>query len=461
MHDLTISPSLEEIAASAQQQPDGVLLGQPQRAWRQKTRHELGLETQRPIIATGHQTLLWHPGILAKYIVMDAVADDYDLGRANLVVDQHVDRFGEFEVPVRSSDGSLSSRRIELTTSRKDVPMGLQPAFTAPSDALKLPFAANYIEQGVSRIIDAVNRNTDAPNAALQMAMVLSDLMSRWVKPVSNVTATDLMQTSLAHALLTAMADDPHTCAQAYNAAVSQVSEAGIGPLLIRDDYVELPLWRIRPDGRRMRAYDSDVQAALEDPSGPMLLPRALFMTALVRLGMCDVFIHGTGGANYDRAMELWLDRWLNVKVAPVAVATATLYLPLLEPDQRAECQDVQRARQALRRAWHDPQSLTNNQIPGPAKRAMLEEINALPRRSPLRKARFFKMHQELERLRDLYSTDLQAAEEQLLRAQRRVNDTQIARRRDWPFPLYPQAMIDQLAAAVRNGITAAAHADS
>ena len=39
-----------------------------------------------PVIATGHQTLLWHPGILVKYLLTDAIARVHGLAAANLVV---------------------------------------------------------------------------------------------------------------------------------------------------------------------------------------------------------------------------------------------------------------------------------------------------------------------------------------------------------------------------------------
>jgi hypothetical protein len=452
--NLHIQPSLDEIAASARQQPEGVLFGHGQRQWREKTRLELGLETDRPIIATGHQTLLWHPGILAKYMVMDAVADAHDFGRANLIVDQHVDHFGVFDVPLRRSDGSLAVRSIELAPSRKDVPMGLQRTFSPQRDPMHLSFASDSVAQGVQQILHAVRQHQDAPNAALQMAMVLSDLMARWVKPVTHVTATDLGQTSLSRALLQAMVDDPHACAHAYNTAVAAISDAGIGTLLVRDDYVELPLWRIREDGRRMRAYDNDVQRVLDDPMQSPLLPRALFMTALVRLGMCDVFIHGTGGANYDRAMELWIHNWLGVQVAPVAVATATLHLPLMNDQQHMTAEQdshrtVEQALHAARHAWHDPEAAAMQQQMGARKAELLQMIDALPRRSTKRKAAFFEMHRVLDELRTAHHDVVMHASQRAEQARRMVEDARIARRRDWPFPLYPIAMIDQLSQVI------------
>lgn len=455
MIDLHLNPALHDFADLARRQPNRTLLGHSQSTWREMTRLELGLAVDRPIIATGHQTLLWHPGILAKYMVMDAVADAHGFARANLIVDQHVDHFGEFEVPVRSADGSLTVRSIELVHAQPDVPMGLQRAFTATADVRRLSFAAPCVEQGVHRILQAVNRHRDAQNAAMQMACVLSDLMSRWVKPVTHVTATELGQTSLSRALLEAMVSDPHGCAEAYNAAVLQVPGAGIGTLLVRPDYVELPLWRIRGDGRRMRAYDNDIQNLLDDPALPPLLPRALFMTALVRLGMCDVFIHGTGGANYDRTMELWIRHWLGVEVAPIAVATATLRLPLLDasgqPVTSAGTGDIEKLRHDFRHIRHDPKIAHDEMMPSVTKQAMLEKINALPRRSPQRKAAFIEMHRRLELLRSEEKQAIDRALGELESSQRHAADERVAMRRDWPFALYPQEMLDELAGAVRS----------
>jgi hypothetical protein len=339
MPDLIIKPDCAAWGGTAENPPAGELFGHPLRDWRTKTRAELGLDTERPIIATGHQTMLWHPGILAKYLLVESVASAHRWAKANLIVDQHAGGYGEFDVPIRRGDGSLSVRRLELVRAPKDVPMALHEPFTPPKPPKHLAAALPSVERGVERIHESVYRHRDAPNAALQMGRALADLMADWVDPIPNVTATELIETSLSRAMIEAMANDPHRCAEAYNRAVRSLPEAGIGPLLVRDDYVELPLWRVRDDGRRMHAYDNDVQDQLDDPvDGPRLMPRALLMTALMRLGMCDLFVHGTGGANYDRAMERWIADWLGVTPGAIAVASADVYLPLCDPDEPATC---------------------------------------------------------------------------------------------------------------------------
>ena len=73
-----------------------------------------------------------------------------------------------------------------------------------------------------------------------------------------------------------------------------------------------------------------DLERALESRDGEamLLMPRALLLTALVRLGMCDLFIHGTGGLIYDRVTEQWFADWLGQaegSIAPMIGVTAAV----------------------------------------------------------------------------------------------------------------------------------------
>ena len=117
------------------------------------------------------------------------------------------------------------------------------------------------------------------PNAALQMAAALAELMSPWVSPWPDVSSSDLMKTSLARAILVEMARDSRACANAYNSAVAALPDAGIGALAMSGDRVELPLWRRGADNRREHADDGDVRRWLAgDDNESELLPRALLL---------------------------------------------------------------------------------------------------------------------------------------------------------------------------------------
>lgn len=453
--NLSIEPHCSQWLAllDAHTVADGSLAGRTLAEWRATARHELGLAVDRHVIATGHQTLLWHPGILAKYLAAHAFAQQHDLATANLIVDQHAEGFGAFEIPVRRTDETLAARRIELTTPRPGVPMGLHDPFDPAPLPTELRAALPSVERGALMIHDAIAQHRDAPNASLQMARALNHLMKPWIDPMPAVCATSLVNTSFGRALMEKMIENPQSCAELYNAAVRDVPDAGIGPLLIRDDYIELPLWRIGDDGRRMHAYDNDVETWLDDPTTFTIMPRALFMTALVRLVMCDIFVHGTGAAIYDRAMELWIDNWLGVVAAPKVVATADVYLPLLDDDDRRS-PSITNARQHYRRLWHDPETVNGAPHPGETKQHWLKTISEAPRRSLARREAFYRMHDALDELRHAHADAVLDAEQQLRAAERVAQNCAIAGRRDWPFPLYPTAMIDDLAESVHKALS-------
>ena len=415
--------------------------------WRRRTRGELGLAVDRPVVATGHQTLLWHPGILIKYLAVGAmIGDGQAIAAANLVVDQHTAGYGSFDAPGR--DPELSVRAIALTAARPGVPMGWHPAFVPP-DPPAFAAALPSVEAGIGRIFAAVRACTDRPSAALQMAAALRELMSPWVRPGREVSSSDLMRTSLAAAILREMDREPRACASAYNTAVAASPEGGIIPLAVTDDRVELPLWRRGAGDRREYADNHDLGRWIAGGDDrPVLLPRALLLTLLVRLGMCDLFVHGTGGARYDRAMERWVEGWLGLAPAPIAVATATLRLPLGRAgEQPVAMADAQRE---LRRAWHDPEPGSR---PGPLKSEILAAIETADRRSRRRLDAFRRLHKELERLRRDHADRTEAAERQVELARRQALEAPIAARRDWAFPLYPPEMIDDLAVAVNAEI--------
>src|SRR5262249_17086407 len=162
-------------------------------------------------------------------------------------------------------------------------------------------------------------------------------------------------------------------------------------------------------------------------------------------LAGCDLFIHGTGGIAYDRASTLWLTAWLTTDathLAPTAMATATLLLPLgvdpVTPDQ------VARARWRAHHAAHTPAHPADH----PAQRRKLELVGAIaraPRRSHARADLFRSLHDLLTQSRAARTdrfTHLRAQSVDLLA---RAREGALAADRTWPFPLHPEPALRAL----------------
>lgn len=209
-----------------------------------------------------------------------------------------------------------------------------------------------------------------------------------------------------------------------------------------------------------MRAWADDLERAAGGAGSIVLRPRALLLTALMRLGPCDLFVHGTGGAAYDVAMGRWLLDWLGVHVAPSATATASMHLPF--PEGEAPRIDLHVAQHALRDARFDPEqgeaSTQATTRPGPHKRRLLAAIDAAPRRSFQRRAAWRTLHDELAGMRAEHASSLAACERALEVAQRQARERPIVESRTWPFPFFEPGALESLRATVAKPLHGQVH---
>lgn len=400
---------------------------------------------QSPLVMSGHQAILWHPGILAKYIAASACARAAGAAAAWVVVDQDTPPPHELAWPRRTS---INSDRVLIGAQRlnyaapcdHDVPACARPtlvAGTAEDDSLFIDPAG-----ALPRIRAAINHAPSSPNAAAQVTRAIESLLPPSVAPVPAFFATSIARTDFFAAMVRHMRSDPRRCIETYNAAALAHPDADIRPL--DASVLELPLWHISgPLGRATRrlvvAGDLEVIPAHE------LAPRALLMTALLRLAACDLFIHGTGGVAYDRITGAWIASWLgpDTAPAPTALATATLLLPLdaAPPDPLAD--EATTAQLAYRDALHKPGSLGDQTLES-QRRALVESIAASAYRSAQREHLYRDLHRLLARHREQHAPAIEARRAAALAARRSAKD-RAGSIRTWAFPLYPESSLSRL----------------
>jgi hypothetical protein len=417
-------------------------------------RRELGIPTDRPIVMTGHQAAFWHPGILAKYLGADALAAATGAAAAWIVVDQDEPQ-SSVRYPVIHADGRLEVRTLGLEGGRSP------PRAEAREAAGPPPFVAS----GLESIRHALENHAAEPSPARRIAAAAADLMAPLLSSAGRdaplVMATALSRTSLFRELAARMARDPEACILPYNAGAARHPAAGVRPLHADpvQDRWELPLWRlgrVGGAGGRRHVYAEDL------PSIPLaeLAPKALFMTGLLRLGGCDLFIHGTGGGGgepsagaagdggYDRITEEWLAAWLGedaADLAPIAVISATLRLPVDVPPPPTPA-EAARTVWLAHRARHNP-GVIGDKPHEEQRRAVLGELNAAAR--PLRARYFRDLHLVLDGYRRARSQELARLEAAAAAARSRLSDGPILEDRTWAFPLHPPEALRDLGAAV------------
>jgi len=425
----------------------------------------------RPIIATGHQPWLWHPGIMAKYLA--AYQACATAGRPlpsmfHVIVDQDDRVPMALEVPV-VVDKRVTEQRIEFAgpvgpEGAQQNTTGVASASSTPIDFVAAQSAFTEAQRlsgltcDLNPLIEAWRKlGEQAPTVkslAEQLALVLGYLLEPYIGQVPVVFASQLSQWSWFEEVWQRMQAEPRACVEAYNRAALAEPDAGVALLGSYSDRIELPVWALVDGKPRQRVWIQlkgqekqlmiDGQVAAEPMS---LAPRALLMTALLRSSGCDLFVHGRGGELYDRVTEKWWSDWFGTTLAPMATVSCDLTLAesTLSDLPLADERQVQAA---VWRRHHLPHNIDRElelDIPeAQRKRYLLEHMN--DDNDPDRRAKAFnEIHQLNRKLVQAYPHAVAEADKALADARLGVANRQVAGRRDWCFALYPARQLAQL----------------
>ena len=412
---------------------------------------------ERRVIATGHQPSLWHPGILAKYLVSRHACNDTGTTLLNIVVDHDTTDVLTLDVPV------IRDQRIEVNTLRlahqnPNLPLCSHPPVDPATVLRSLGDARSSDELAVdlSPLIEVWFDQDLAGCGSLgaQASLVMSKLMARYHIEATALCSADTLRREDTAGVVTQMISNARACALAYNEAIDQTPDAGVRRLTITDDRVELPMWLVSPNEERRRVYVDvqgdvsvaglqwpvDVKECLTGDSPMRLAPRALLLSALARSCFCDVFVHGTGGTNYDRVTERWWRNWIDQSLAPIATVSADVTLEFDAP-----VSTLDEARRAVWHAHHLPHNidrqlnLTGDDVS--QKRYLIEHMNDDGDRTR-KAAAFDEIHRINDKLIRDHADAIEKANREAELARVGLINLAVAQRRDWCFALYPAELI-------------------
>lgn len=428
--------------------PPGARWGPALRAWLSARddvesalfRRELGLPTDAPIVMTGHQPWVWHCGILAKYLACEAAARSLGARPAWVWVDQDEVNPFALRVPVDEAGGVLRARDGLIgPPPQPGAAVGSLPAGRVTPAPVAPP--------GAARVAEALNAHAGAPTAARQAAGALADLMRPHVPTAPGVFATELHRTSLFRSLVERMRSDPGACARAYNDAVEATPDAGLSPLS-RTEATELPLWITPPGAPRERVFAATIASA----DAQHFAPRALYLTLLLRLAGCDLFIHGVGGGRYDRATERWARAWLGRDLAPLAVVSATALLEFDRPAPPSPA-DAARASWLAHHARHDPAVIGLAKL-SMERAALLDRVRRAKAGGVDPGPAYRSLQDFLEGYRRANAEALASLQRDASTARARAGEHALVMSREWAFPLHSAETLGALRDAIVREFT-------
>lgn len=470
---------------------------------------DIAAESNVPLIMTGHQPELFHPGVFAKNIATSQLASHGGGVGLNLVVDNDLMTSTRIRVPVGNRENPGIST-IEFDASRAPVPweearvtdMSLLESFADRVAASMLPWKIDpLVTKFWPKVIDNARASFDkdqpaslaecltAGRASLERELGIGNLEL----PISQLCETNAFRSFAAHILQQA-----EQFRRTYNQVLSEYrrvnrirsSSHPVPELELQNGWCETPFWIwqaddprrgrlfVRPSGETLElatapesssivyalpiqtaASADDAAAALQQMSdaGIRLRTRALTTTLFSRLCLCDLFVHGIGGAKYDAMTDRIASRFFGVKLPDYLTLSATAWLPIGKPHSATPA-DVSRLRQQLRELQQNPQRHLSSDLPADAQQLVAEKLDLIAQQhasepsgqTNLSGHERYRRFPEINRqLAGLTEHQQQCIREELTQIEQDLTANKVLTSREFSFCLYPLktlwGMIDRL----------------
>ena len=446
-----------------------------------------------PLIVTGHQPPPFHPGVWFKNFLAGSLAGAVGGAAVNLTVDIDEVHAQTLRFPTRAAAGP-GGDEVRVAAVALAAPAGPIAFEEQPASALRREALDEVLTLAPAACHDALRRTWAHLVAAAEKAGSLGEAqgiarrrleaelgLENLELTVSRLADSDAFRLFAAEMLLRheAFFHAYNDSLAEYRRVYRERSLAQPVPDLGRSgDRHELPLWVWRAGGPRQRLWvehragrlvilaDREEVAALDASGTPdaaaaglatlrregwKVRPRALAMTLFVRLAVGDVFIHGLGGALYDKIADGLFERFLGVAAPELVLASCTVCLPL--ETYPATPRDLEAARRAVRDWRFNPDRLPADAVRRRPEAAALidEKRRLLTAREPTREARtraWHRVHAINETLAGLAPAGPPAAAARLTQVERELRLNAILRNREYPFCVYP---LEDLAAFYRQ----------
>lgn len=284
---------------------------------RQRAREELGFPPGRPVIASGHQPLLVHPGIILRQFFLHVLPPEaYGVW---VSVDTDAPQDVGFPLPLRRRAYTHHFLVLISNPERR-----ILAAIPAPTPEL-LDQARRRIAERLATLhnrailtrAETAWKRLPPPEGTWPHWLETAKARLCGLQGLRWLSAKALAETRAFREFAELLLGKGDLFLEAYEAAAKK---AGIAPLKPG----ELPFWTIR-GGRRQPARPGD---------GP-LFPRALTLTLFLRAVVCDFFLHGAGGATYEPGVDHLFRAALGIEPPSWGWLTGTFLLPEPSAEQR------------------------------------------------------------------------------------------------------------------------------
>ena len=346
----------------------------------------------RPVVMTGHQPEFYHAGVWVKNFLLQKLTERTDAIGINVVVD--TDAFRSLTVSMPCFRPEVSRCVLELAKGEPEayyafapVPSGARIAEFCSAGAgslatLPTPSPARHFDAFCEKLRAAAH---DAANIGELLTFARRRYESSAGTTYLEVPLSALVRTKAFHLFVAHIALDAPRFAACHNEELTgyrkltgtRSKTRPFPDLATSDDgWTELPFWyqsstvrtnvRCRLEGDKLLLDRGE--ATIEIPARPdavaealsglegIVSPKAVTLTMFLRMFASDLFIHGVGGAGYDRLTDAVIGCYFGIEPPAFTVASLTMHLPI--GGHAVTEGEIAEVRQRIHRLEHNPDSM-------------------------------------------------------------------------------------------------------
>ncbi|VAX19515.1 hypothetical protein MNBD_NITROSPINAE01-164 [hydrothermal vent metagenome] len=424
-----------------------------------------------PIIATGHQPAIFHPGVMIKIVAMNKKAKELNATPLFITVDSDEFRGESFSVPEVSSK-KLGKKNVTLLPAPNEQKIFEQvsaPSFEQIERVLKTELEDLSKSESLHMHAKALScylkrLSPDIFATAKTLADTLIIMRRVWDEPVAEgkgyleLPVSLLCDTPSFLAFAENIFENIEDFFNVYNGELAKYRKlrklrypANPFPdLAVRNDgWLETPFWGITEDTSRTRLFvkrddngkiilstgDGTQTASVTDiASGSLKIrPKAITLTIYLRLFVLDLFIHGVGGAKYDTITDKIIERFYKITPPGYACISATMGLdvPIENPQEKIDV-----ITKNIRLAEQNPEKVAGEDREDIAilaqKKNLLVEKMAHPETD--RKTTGLMIKELNNKMKTLMAPEIKRLKETLSSLEESMGEWETARARDYPF---------------------------
>ncbi len=473
------------------------------------------------IVQTGHQPLFYHPGIIIKNLILNKIGMMEGINAINLIVD--TDNFKEIGVNIPSYRNGIKIEKEILLSNQHSIPY----EFSTPPSQEEFNLFIESIDNHLSHpefknIYDNFNKYMNKISDIRKNFNTLSEFMTAIRRVYEEEVESEYLEIPLSYICDTdeflifflSIAMESEKFTSIYNCHLGRYRKEHklrypVNPfpnLSIEDEKIELPFWHFYknpphlhplPSGERMKVRgrvfaktkDDTVIVSFEGEdsiefnkkelyngidlikkNNRKIRPKAMILTLFNRMFVSDAFIHGVGGAKYDRITDNIIRDFYNIEPPEFITTSLTLYpdVEIASPSARNDRQsgvslrgaiatkqsnlikenlqdEIKRLEKKLRDMRYNPERYiippTPPLVKGGLKGDLLKEkgnlISILKTDNINKKEISMKLKEINERIYQKIESTAEDIQEEIKILKRQQTEMNIIQRRDYPYFLF------------------------